>query len=301
MSSISKPLLASAVEDINKLKFPLGATPKIDGIRCLKIDGRVVTRKFKQFPNHHIRETLEKILPDNIDGEILVDGKTFNEVQSLCMTEEGTPDFTFYAFDYVRTDLNVPYSTRMLDLQLWHNKQPKSTQDKVTLLIPAILDSVEQLTTYEEDCLSKGYEGVMTRRLDGVYKCNRSTPKEQILLKLKRFTDAEAIVINFEERMHNENPKEKDAFGNSKRSSHQENKSGANTLGALVVEDKEKGITFRIGTGFNDELRKEIWNNKDKYLGKIVTYKSQPSGALNAPRFPVYLSFKGFRSPLDMD
>ena len=70
MSLITKPLLAVAA-DLEKIEFPVWATPKIDGIRCLKINGQVVSRNFKPIPNHHIRTTLEQILPDGIDGEII--------------------------------------------------------------------------------------------------------------------------------------------------------------------------------------------------------------------------------------
>jgi DNA ligase-1 len=76
---ITRPLLAASLGDINSLTFPVLATPKIDGIRVLKVGGKVVTRQFKPLPNNHIREMLEQYLPDNIDGEVVTPG-SFNDI-----------------------------------------------------------------------------------------------------------------------------------------------------------------------------------------------------------------------------
>ena len=86
------------------------------------------------------------------------------------------------------------------------------------------------------------------------------------------------------------NTKETDERGYSKRSSKKEGLVPANTLGSLQVE--WKGVIFNIGSGFNDEQRKEIWENQDKYLGKLVTFRYQELSSYNVPRFP---TFKWFR------
>ncbi len=43
--------------------------------------------------------------------------------------------------------------------------------------------------------------------------------------------------------------------------------------------------------------RKEVWENKEKYIGKILKYKSQKSGEKDKPRFPTFI---GFRNEKDM-
>jgi DNA ligase-1 len=57
------------------------------------------------------------------------------------------------------------------------------------------------------------------------------------------------------------------------------------------------GVEFSIGSGFNDELRQDIWNNQDNYVGKIITYKHFPVGVVNKPRLPTFI---GFRSEDDL-
>lgn len=295
---ITRPLLASTLEDVDTLKFPVLATPKLDGIRVLKIDGKAVTRTFKHLPNKHIRELLEKHLPDGVDGELMTPG-TFNDIQSKVMSFDGEPEFTFYAFDYVKDSLIRPYKDRMLDMvnALESVVKDSTLSFSINLLTPVLVRTMEELLELESQCLEQGFEGVMLRQPDGKYKCGRSTPKEQILMKLKRFHDAEAKVIGFEEKMQNENVQERNEFGLAKRSSKKDGLIRANTLGSLVVEDLKTGVKFGIGSGFDDELKKEIWLHQRKYKNKIVKYKYQSVGVKDAPRFPVFL---GFRSKLDM-
>ena len=107
----------------------------------------------------------------------------------------------------------------------------------------------------------------------------------------KRFVDAEARVIGFIELMHNGNEAQINELGYMEHSSHKENLVGMNTLGALVCKN-DKGEEFRIGTGFSAEKRKEIWENRESYLGKLAKYKSFPIGVKDAPRLPVFLAFR---------
>jgi len=297
---ITRPLLAVAVEDLDSIKYPVIGTPKYDGVRCLKVNGQVVTRKFKPLPNIFARTVLESILPEGADGEIVCPGKSFNEVQSEIMSFDGEPVFEFHMFDLVTSDLNRPYCDRIKDMEKFMRdiKPNNLAQTYLKLVQSKLLTNKEQLVKYEEQCVSADFEGIIIRDPMGKYKCGRSTLKEGILLKIKRFTDDEAKIIGFVERMHNANSKEKDEFGLSKRSHKKDGMVPDNTLGALQLKNLKTGVEFELGTGFDDALRKEIWTHQKKYLGQLVKYKYQAAGLKEKPRFPVFL---GFRNELDMD
>jgi DNA ligase-1 len=102
--------------------------------------------------------------------------------------------------------------------------------------------------------------------------------------------------VDIEEKTSNQNPEEKDAFGYVKRSASIEGLVPMGTAGTLIVKDKE-GRVLRIGSGLNDELRQDLWDNKSKYLGSLVKYKYFPQGVKELPRHPVFL---GFRDPDDL-
>jgi DNA ligase-1 len=218
-----------------------------------------------------------------------MDGKTFNETQGDVMRESGTPDIRYYVFDYVKDDVNKPYSERIDDLKALN------LPSYCKKLVPIPIKDEKELLEYEKQVLKDGYEGVMLRTYGGPYKQGRSTVKEGHLLKLKRFKDSEAKIIGFEEQMHNSNEQTKDAFGYSKRSSHKAGMVPMDTLGAFIVQDIKTGVTFKVSTGMDAKTRKEVWDNRDSYKGKLLKYKYQEVGQKDLPRFPVWLGFRDVR------
>lgn len=306
---ITKPMLADKAKDVSKLEYPLLATPKIDGIRCLKVDGKALTRSFKPIPNEYIRTTLERLLPEGADGEIF-SGATFQGCTSAVMSQAGTPPFRFCMFDYVKDSLGKPYRQRLRDMLDWHRSAPTEAQAIVWVLPFVTLHTPAELLRYEVEVLKDGDEGVMVRAPDGPYKCGRATNREGYLLKVVRFETTEAEVIGFEEQQHNENELQRDAFGNAKRSSAKAGKRPAGTLGKFKVRQLEDYITilgavikagteFTIGTGegLTADLRQQIWDDASSHLGKVVKYKFKPHGVLEKPRMPIWL---GFRDARDM-
>lgn len=285
-----KPLLAGKIEDLSKLRFPLVASPKIDGIRCLIIDGKPVSRKLKPIPNRFVFGSLASLAPDldGLDGELMIEGKPFNEISSAVMSELGAPaGVVFVVFDSF-TNPDLAYALR---LQSAMAQVDKLTMNHIKVVESKILSDASELLAYEGICLSRGFEGVMTRSVDGRYKYGRSTANEQILLKLKRFEDSEAVIVGAIEEMHNGNAATVDELGHTKRSSHKGNLQGKGCLGAFRMR-RADGLEFEIGTGFTAEQRRLYWLGLDQLIGRTVVYKHQPCGAVDKPRFPVFKSFR---------
>lgn len=293
---ITRPMLAYKIKaaegDMGKLQYPLLATPKIDGIRCIVKDGKALTRKFKPVPNKHISKLISENCPDGFDGEICIPGKTFQDVQSAVMTIEGEPEFIYKVFDYVSNNLDTSYVARIRYLS-----ELKDLPSFVELLLPVGIECERQLLACEEMFLADGHEGIMLRTPESPYKGGRSTLKQGYLVALKRFEDAEAEVVGFEEKLHNTNKLQKDELGYAKRSSSKANLTPMGTLGALIVKDLKTGVVFNIGTGWDAALADWIWANRKKCLHKTVTYTYQVTGTKDKPRIP---SFKGFRDKRDM-
>jgi DNA ligase-1 len=72
---ITRPMLSAKFDNFEQekhnLKFPLLATPKLDGIRCVKVYGKALSRTFKPIPNKYVREKIEAEIPDNTDMELV--------------------------------------------------------------------------------------------------------------------------------------------------------------------------------------------------------------------------------------
>jgi DNA ligase-1 len=288
---ITKPMLSGKLDDEKQVTYPTWVTPKLDGIRCLVVDGKALTRKFKPVPNHYIRTQIEKYCPNGFDGEIMSKDRSFNDLQSLVMSEEGEPEFEYHVFDYVKDSIDKSYLDRIKDLK---QEQPTTF---VKFVIPVKITNEEELLNKEAEYLKAGYEGIMLRSALGPYKCGRSTVKEAYLLKLKRFQDSEAKVIDIERLYHNANEAEKDELGHTKRSHKQEGMVPMDKVGAFVVRDLNTDQEFRVSTGLVDEERVRYWETKDQLIGKILRYRYQSKGMKNLPRFPVFF---GFRDERDM-
>ena len=289
MPKIQKPLLAGNF-DPKKARFPYIATPKIDGIRFLMVNGVAVSRTFKPIRNKYIQSLLAEYLPDGIDGELTC-GDTFQSSTSGVMSIEGEPDFMVWIFDFVHEDHTEidPFCERIQSIPEFY------APFEYEVLKGILVHNMEELESYETQCLQENYEGIMLRDPNGTYKFGRSTVNDNILLKLKRFEDAEAVIIDIEEKMSNQNAAELDNFGNIKRSASLEGMVGANTAGTLIVRNAE-GQVFGIGSGLDDAMRAEIWAHKEQYIGKLVKYKFFPHGVKDLPRHPVVL---GIRDPDD--
>lgn len=282
---ISRPMLAATLPTGVYPPFgdedePVGVTPKVDGIRALVLGGRLVSRSLKPIPNLAIRSLLEAVLPEGADGEIMAGGgpsaggsmPTFQQCTSMVMSVSKVPPrgtVKFFMFDYVRDDMDKPYARRMEDMAALR------LPSFVVRLTPQIVADRAELDAFESACLAGGYEGVMLRRMFGRYKPGRSTLREGLLCKMKRFVDAEATVIGAEELT---------------RESEPDTRSGL--LGALVV--RMAGVVFRIGTGFSAADRAELWLRRHEMVRdqQLVSFKYMPVGVKVAPRFPV---FRGLR------
>ena len=116
----------------------------------------------------------------------------------------------------------------------------------------------EHLQEELDKLLALGGEGVMIKDPKSKYEHKRSFK----LLKVKSFIDAEAEVLGME-----------------KGSGRCEN-----MMGALHVRDVKSGTLFKIGSGFDDQMR---MNPPKK--GTIVTYKYQNLSDQGKPRFPIFL------------
>ena len=299
--SIIKPMLASPVEEkhLDDLKYPVICSPKIDGVRVLALNGVLYSRSMKPIRN---KALIDKFLKSkykdiNFDGEITVVDKTdpnvyritTSYVNSFDKEEDESHKFVINVFDILNVDdLDTPYIDRLKSI-------PDFDDPLFSKLEYRVCNNNKEVLEYEQYCLNAGYEGIMIRSSNGKYKLGRSTLKEGIILKLKRFSDYEATIVGFVEEYKNLNEAKKNELGHTERSSAKDGLVPNGRLGALIC--KFNDIEFNIGSGFTHEERSEVWNNRDSYIGKLVKFKCFEVGVKDAPRFPIFL---GFRNPDDL-
>jgi len=300
MSEVIEPMLASGITDYSKLTFPKYISPKLDGVRAIVNNGVVYSRSGKPIRSKAVQEMFRKQELNMLDGELIYGDPTahdvFNKTSSFVMSTK-VPEgmdasrFMYFVFDIV--DDYLPFDDRYCTYcETVFNNQVEN----VVSVSQYIINSHSELEEQEMLYLDQGYEGAMLRNPYSLYKHGRATEKSQDLLKVKRFVDDEAEIIGFEELMHNNNVATTNELGYTERSSHKENLVGMDTLGALVCRTKDD-VEFKIGTGFDEATRKDLWNKRSTLLGELAKFKSFPIGVKDKPRLPVFL---GIRDKLDL-
>ena len=289
-----RPTLAVNAE-LDKIQYPVFASPKLDGIRCSIVGGKALSRTLKPIPNKHIYGQLSTPKLNGLDGELIVGNPTsktcYTDSVSNVMAFDKTPNYTYYVFDHheVSGSFARRFQELLASLGQW-NKFPQ-----ICLLEQNLLANEDDMLAYEAAKVEEGYEGIILRSTEAPYKFGRSTVKEGYLLKMKRFVDQDAEIIGIVEEMYNGNEAQTNELGRTKRSTAASGLSGKGTMGALHVRDLESGVDFYIGTGFTAEVRASMWASPP--IGQLCKYKHFPVGQKDKPRHPVFL---GLRSKLDL-
>ena len=286
-----KPMLASPA-DLDNIRYPVFASPKLDGIRASVVGGRLLSRTLKKIPSRWIFELFSKSEFEGLDGELIVGEPThpdcYRTTVSGVMSIDSSPNVTYHVFDCF-IDPSAPFRARRVLADM------KATHVRMERLQHATLHNRHDLDTYEAEQVGLGYEGIMLADPEAAYKFGRATTKGGELLKVKRFVDSEAVVIGIEEEMFNGNEAQTNELGRTKRSTAKDGLVGKGTMGALIVRDVKTGVEFNIGTGFTAADRLNFWSwvhEAPKAPPIIVKYKFFPVGVKDKPRHPVYLGLR---------
>lgn len=284
-----RPMLASPA-DLDAVRYPIFASPKLDGIRASVVGGKLLSRTLKEIPSRHVFDKLSQPKFEGLDGELIVGAPTspscYRDTVSMVMADNKVFSFTYYVFDCF-VDPQAPFRARRV------LADAKATHDYMERVEHVLLNNRDELDAYETEQVELGHEGIMLADPDAAYKFGRATTKGGELLKVKRFVDSEAVVIGVEEEMFNGNEAQTNELGRTKRSTAKAGLVGKSTMGALIVRDVKTGVEFNIGTGFTAEDRIKFFDRGgDAAIGLTVKYKSFPVGVKDKPRHPVYLGLR---------
>lgn len=299
MSDYFRPMLAarespaSTPDFFERLKYPMLASPKLDGIRAIP-RGAVLSRTGKPLPSRQVQELYRDLLP--FDGELTegdpTSGDVYHRTDSHVMSADKPGDITLHVFDYAdESTLRMPFYER-LELV-----ESILTISKTLTIVPhKYIEDQDELLAYEAEQLALGYEGIMMRDPVAPYKNGRSTFNQGWLLKLKRFEDDEAVLVDILEGDNNNNELKSDELGFAKRSSMKAGKTPSGMAGRYMV--RHKGEVIKVAPGhFNHADRREHLLNKEKYIGLTLKFRHFARGVKDLPRFPRAI---GFRAQIDL-
>lgn len=306
-----KPMLAEDFVEA-KLRFPLLAQPKIDGVRGLHITGAMTGRRLKSYKNLYATRVFSHPRYKGFDGEFAAgswsDPLLCTKTTSALSTLQGEPDLTWHVFDYLTSNTIVlPYQERYDRLVARLTTMERQDELGPLRLIPSFrCENLEQLLTYEAEWLSLGLEGVIIRDPEGLYKQGRSTVKEGGLLRIKRFIEEDAEVLAVVEGQANGNEARTNELGRTERSSHQENMVPNGLVGTLtcrllknIFDPVSKALILSAGQiitvsagSMDHKERRYYLENPDEIVLKTIKFRFFPKGIKNKPRFPTYVAMR---------
>ena len=194
------PMLAHSYDKhFKKINFPCWTQPKLDGVRMLskifakKENGSVSiwSRKGKDMiVLSKIQKELNSILREgeSLDGEVYVHGWDFQRIVSAVKKDrDDTNLLEYHVYD-------SPHETKTFEERFVNSdlKERILKTERIKWVPTVQVFNLEELTLYENNYINKGYEGLMARNTNSIYKFkNRSYD----LQKVKRFEDEEFKVI----------------------------------------------------------------------------------------------------------
>src|SRR5690606_1405911 len=252
--------------------------PKLDGFRFkafIENDKTVMLTRGNEVYERmeNLKEEMKVFLenlPENFlsDGEIYIHGRDFSEIQSIITnsnaTEEDIDSLRAYIFDIIPTKEeleNYPFRKRkeLID-EIFSEHDFKYLIKTETHEVKSEEEIEELMEFYRKE----GYEGLMIRKGISPYHHGRSNN----ILKYKEFFTDTGVIIDIEK-------------GEGK----------FRDQACLVIKDS-LGVVTRMIHKDNQDVRKEILVNKDKYIGKRYEFSfMERNPKTNAPRHPVGLRF----------
>lgn len=260
-------------------------TTKIDGGRiiALKENGQVsfFTRAGQKYEGLvDLEDEMSRLMPDNtcLDGEItlLVRGnlsskEAYKETMKIVRTKDKEKHgIRMLVFDWMpvedfkKQQCDLPYRLRRASVDQMFDM----IDFKYFELLPILYvgEDTSKITEILEEEVANGEEGIMINVYDAPYEFKRTNS----LLKVKKMDTLDLEIIGFEE-------------GSGRL---------AGTLGAVLVRYKNNNVV-KVGSGFSDSLRSEIWTNQSDWLGGICAVQyfeetTNTDGGISL-RFPVFV------------
>jgi len=281
------------------LPYPLLVSPKIDGIRAVPMSNRLLSRTLKPFRSIQAQTMFGQL--DHLDGELAVgnpyDYDVYRRTNSHVMSfDKPSDDLRYYVFDTTVPDLlGASFEERLC---IAEELVKYYANPAVHFIRHRLVNNYDELIAFENEALATGYEGIMMRTPSGVYKHNaRCTWKDQIIFKLKRFADDEALILEVIEGEDNNNEQERDERGYAKRSDKKDGKTPSGMMGKWRVSYKGDDNTEVAPGCLSHKERVYILQHPEEFVGKYVKLRHFPKGVKDKPRFPRTI---GFRDPIDM-
>jgi DNA ligase-1 len=195
---------AHSIDDASQFRYPCYISEKLDGWRCLIVNGMMYTSGGKPFkPN--VQERFGSIIEAAhaaglvIDGELFIEGNAdFGLLSSTLsstletMTDRGLKFFAFDAITYDEWLGRLGQEPFYVRIARYYGFCDSQNSDLIVPVEQHLCNTVANADAYYDQIKAKGGEGVMMRVPDGKYQTNI---RSKDIVKRKIWHDCSAKIV----------------------------------------------------------------------------------------------------------
>lgn len=268
-AGVLKPMLAKQADKVTNKKIfekEWFASRKIDGVRCLMYfkDGAVHTAsrggENYDLSTTHITQhpSIVKFFQNNpdliLDGELYKHGKSLQQISGAARMKKNAYDMDwleYYVYDIA--DITKSFKERLvildsvkhtLNVNFEPNKEYSEGDLQVQIVPQVKVKGWENIKKLHDDYVTEGWEGVVIRDPDKVYRPDGRTND---MIKIKQYRDSEFKITGISEGLRDED-----------------------MCFTLITED---GIPFKAKPMGNREIKDQYRKDLNILIGKMATVK----------------------------
>lgn len=300
--------------DIDKAQFPYSCSTKIDGVQGNVQQGRVLPRSLKSFGNLDFIERFSVPELEGLNFEITLGGNPTapnlaHDTSGALRNINGKFEFHIWVYDVMVMAETYEERVNRVIHRVRQISKYSPIYPFVHVITPSKIMGAHEYYVFRNAVLDHGYEGVVLRKPESLYKSGRATAREQGFLRDKAKASFEIRITGVKEASANNNEKKVNELGLTARSTHKENKTAKGVVGSVVGEFVKDtilgGVTFKKGQSvtsgagcLTQEERELFFRNPNLIIGKIAEIECLAYGIKDAPRQPVV---KCLRDLIDWD
>lgn len=260
--------------DRHELRGEWRLEPKLDGLRCTVVCGIPYTRGGRRISGiDDIIGSISFMSGARSVDDVVLDGELigsvdFDEGSGIvrCHDESRKGSIVYNVFDAVEKGEWDARSTAPFFVRRSKIVADIAPCERVRVVpsVSVIDPKIHELFHFRDSMIASGYEGAMAKDCSAQYCFGRSPA----MLKLKRFETGDYAIVDVTE-------------GRGKN---------AGMLGALWID--VDGRACKVGSGFSDAQRIELWARREDLQGKVVEVQYQNKSSKGALRFPVFVRMR---------
>lgn len=267
---------------------------KRDGVRAEVSNEGILGRSLKRMRNPKLQEWFKEIV-DSLPAQMILEAEIHSDtlpcrtIAGICNSKDKDipADLKLYIFGVYDSTMTFHERLNYLFTQIYD----RLPGDRFELVEQQRIRSGVEADLFFEKAIKEGFEGCVLMDGRKKYKTGRVTIKEHIGFKMKPHKEEDLEIIGVTERMENLNESQTNELGQSFKRNTVDAKKGTGIAATFICKlpnGEECGVTI---TGSEAE-RKDIWEERELYVGKYAVVKSMDYGAKDKLRHPRMVGIK---------